>query len=76
MKCREKGKFERAIKLKKGLEDYANRKGDSEITIPTYQGMEIVSARGETKIVIISTTGKITIKCYQHHLDHGNEKDA
>jgi hypothetical protein len=26
MKCREKGKFERAIKLKKGLEDYANRK--------------------------------------------------
>ena len=51
-------------------------KGDSEITIPTYQGMEIVSSRGETRIVIISTTGRITIKCYQHHLDHGKEKEA
>jgi hypothetical protein len=49
-------------------------KGDSEITIPTFQGMEIYHAKGETKIVIVSTTGRITIKCYQHHLDYEQEK--
>jgi len=51
-----------------------SKKGDSEITIPTYQGMEIVSARNETKIKIISTSGTITIRCYQHHLEQDLDK--
>ena len=47
------------------------KKGDSEIVIPTYQGMEIVSARNEVQIKIISTAGTMTIRCYQHHLEKG-----
>ena len=46
-----------------------SKKGDSEIIIPTYQGMEITSARNEVQIKILSTVGTITIKCYQHHLE-------
>lgn len=46
-----------------------DKKGDSEIIIPTYQGMEITSARNEVQIKILSTVGTITIKCYQHHLE-------
>ena len=48
-----------------------DKKGDSEIVIPTYQGMEIVSAKNEVKIKIMSTNGTMTIRCYQHH----SEKD-
>ena len=51
-----------------------SKKGDSEIIIPTYQGMEIVSARNEVKIKILSTVGTITIKCYQHHLEKDLDK--
>ena len=46
-----------------------DKKGDSEIVLPTYQGMEIVSARNEIKIKIISTNGTMIIRCYQHHLE-------
>ena len=51
-----------------------SKKGDSEIIIPTYQGMEIVSARNEVQIKILSTVGTITIKCYQHHLEQDLDK--
>jgi len=51
-----------------------DKKGDSEIVIPTYQGMEIVSARNEVKIKILSTAGTITIRCYQHHLQQDLDK--
>ena len=51
-----------------------SKKGDSEIVIPTYQGMEIVSARNEVKIKIISTAGTMTIRCYQHHLEKDLDK--
>ncbi|MEL0176691.1 MAG: hypothetical protein VW810_00140 [Pelagibacteraceae bacterium] len=50
------------------------KKGDTEITIPTYQGLEITSARGATVIKILSTTGLITIRCFQHHLEKDDEK--
>jgi len=53
-----------------------SKKGDSEIIIPTYQGMEIVSARNEVQIKILSTVGTITIKCYQHHLEDEKEKSS
>ena len=51
-----------------------SKKGDSEIVIPTYQGMEIVSARNEVKIKILSTAGTMTIRCYQHHLEKDLDK--
>ena len=42
--------------------------------IPTYQGMEMVSARNEVKIKIMSTAGTMTIRCYQHHLEKDLDK--
>jgi len=53
-----------------------DKKGDSEIIIPTYQGMEMVSARNEVQIKILSTVGTITIKCYQHNLENEKEKSS
>jgi len=50
-------------------------KGNTEITIPTYRGMTTNHTKDATEIIIYSTTGKITIKCYQfHHEDKNDSK--
>ena len=52
------------------------KKGDSEIILPTYQGMEIVAARNEMQIKILTTNGTMTIRCYQHHLEDGQKESS
>lgn len=42
--------------------------GDTEITIPTYKGLDIRQAKDELIITIYAETGKTTIRCY--HFQH------
>ena len=44
-----------------------NNKGDTEITIPTFESMQFIHSDDESQIIIKSTTGTITIKCFSHH---------
>jgi len=46
-----------------------NEKGDTEITIPTFVSMQFLHAADESQIIIKSTTGTITIRCFSHHLE-------
>lgn len=42
-----------------------NNKGDTEITIPTFKQMSFMTDGDESRIVIESETGTITIKCFK-----------
>jgi hypothetical protein len=44
-----------------------NKKGDTEITIPTFESMQFIHSDDESQIIIRSATGTITIKCFSHH---------
>jgi len=44
-----------------------NKKGDTEITIPTFESMQFIHSDDESQIIIKSTTGTITIKCFSNH---------
>ena len=46
-----------------------SKKGDAEITIPTFVSMQFLHAEDEAQIIIKSTTGTITIRCFSHHLE-------
>lgn len=41
--------------------------GDTEITIPTYKGLQITQAKDHLIIKIYAETGETTIKCYRFH---------
>ena len=40
-------------------------KGDTEITIPTFKQMSFMTDGDESRIIIESETGTITIKCFK-----------
>ena len=44
-----------------------NKKGDTEITIPTFESMQFIHSDDESQIIIRSATGTITIKCFSNH---------
>jgi hypothetical protein len=52
-----------------------DKKGDTEITIPTYRGMELSHNKDQTTITIYSLNGKIKIKCRHFHWDDPDEKN-
>lgn len=49
-------------------------KGNTEITIPTYRGMDIQHVKDHTILNIYSTTGKITIRCFHFHWEDNDEQ--